>query len=61
MTKEEILERASNFEDEDEFVKCDKLPYFEEGWLYNKLAQIGLTCCYTGHGYLIEKIKGDNW
>lgn len=27
MTKEEILEKASDFEDEDEFVKCDRLLY----------------------------------
>lgn len=33
MTKEEILEKASDFEDEDEFVKCDRLPFTEELWL----------------------------
>lgn len=33
MTKEEILEKASDFEDEDEFVKCNRLPFIEEWWL----------------------------
>lgn len=42
MTKEEILEKASDFEDEDEFVKCERLPPTEELWLLHQLAYIGL-------------------
>ena len=57
MTKEEILSKASEFEDEDEFVKCDKLSCIDEGWLSINLEQIGLTCVYTGRGYLVEKLK----
>ena len=58
MTKEEILEKASDFEDEDEFVKCDRLPFTEEWWLLHQLVyHLGLTCTYTGRGYIIEKIK----
>lgn len=56
MTKEEILEKASDFEDE--FVKCDRLPFTEEWWLLHQLAyNLGLTCTYTGRGYIIEKLK----
>ena len=55
MTKEEILEKASDFEDEDEFVKCDRLPFTEELWLLHQLVYIGLSCTYTGRGYIIEK------
>lgn len=43
MTKEEILEKASDFEDEDEFVKCDRLPFTEEWWLLHQLVYIGLS------------------
>lgn len=57
MTKEEILEKASDFEDEDEFVKCDRLPFTEELWLLHQLVYIGLSCTYTGRGYIIEKLK----
>ena len=57
MTKEEILGKASDFEDEDEFVKCDRLPFTEEWWLLNQLVYIGLACTYTGRGYIIEKLK----
>lgn len=53
MTKEEILEKASDFEDEDEFVKCDRLPFTEEWWLLHQLVYIGLSCTYTGRGYII--------
>lgn len=54
MTKEEILEKASDFEDEDEFVKCDRLPFTEELWLLHQLVYIGLSCTYTGRGYIID-------
>jgi len=57
MTKEEILEMASDFEDEDEFAKCDRLPFTEEWWLLHQLVYIGLSCTYTGRGYIIEKLK----
>lgn len=57
MTKEEILKKASDFEDEDEFVKCDRLPFTEEWWLLCQLVYIGLACTYTGRGYIIEKLK----
>lgn len=57
MTKEEILEKTSDFEDEDEFVKCDRLPFTEEWWLLLHLVYIGLSCTYTGRGYIIEKLK----
>lgn len=57
MTKEEILEKASDFEDEDEFVKCNRLPFIEELWLLRQLVYIGLSCTYTGRGYIIEKLK----
>lgn len=57
MTKEEILEKAFDFEDEDEFVKCDILPFTEEWWLLHHLVYIGLACTYTGRGYIIEKLK----
>lgn len=57
MTKEEILEKASDFDDEDEFVKCDRLLFTEEWWLLHQLVYIGLACTYTGRGYIIEKLK----
>lgn len=57
MTKEEILEKASDFEDEDESVKCDRLPFTGEWWLLHQLVYIGLACTYTGRGYIIEKLK----
>ena len=57
MTKEEIMEQASDFEDEDEFVKCDRLPFTEEWLLLHKLVYIGLSCTYTGRGYIIEKFQ----
>ena len=57
MTKEEILEKAYDFEDEDEFVKCDRLPFTEEWWLLHQLVYIGLSCTYTDRGYIIEKLK----
>ena len=56
-TKEEILENASDFEDEYEFVKCNRLPFTEELCLLHQLVYIGLSCTYTGRGYIIEKLK----
>ena len=56
-TKEEILEKASDFEDEYEFVKCNRFPFTEELWLLHQLVYIGLSCTYTGSGYIIEKLK----
>lgn len=40
MTKEEILEKASDFGDEDEFVKCNRLPFTEELWLLHQLCML---------------------
>ena len=56
-TKEEILEKESDFEDEDEFVKCNRLPFIEELWLLHQLVYIDLSCNYTGSSYIIEKLK----
>lgn len=51
------MEKASDFEDEDEFVKCNRLPFTEELWLLHQLVYVGLSCTYTGRGYIIEKLK----
>lgn len=52
-----MLKALKELEDEDEFVKCDRLPFTEELWLLHQLVYIGLSCTYTGRGYIIEKLK----
>lgn len=43
--------------DEYGFVKGNRLPFTEELWLLHQLVYIGLSCTYTGRGYIIEKLK----